>query len=34
MQDNQKTFTDSEVDAVMTQLTEILQQKFNAQLRS
>ncbi|WP_124950369.1 phenylalanine--tRNA ligase subunit beta [Sulfuriferula thiophila] len=34
MQDNQKTFTDSEVDAVMAQLTELLQQKFNAQLRS
>lgn len=34
MQDNQKTFTDSEVDAAMSQLTELLQQKFNAQLRS
>lgn len=34
MQDNQKTFTDSEVDAVMTQLTELLQQQFNAHLRS
>lgn len=34
MQDNQKTFTDSEVDAVMLQLTELLQQKFNAKLRS
>lgn len=34
MQDNQKTYTDSEVDAVMLQLTELLQQKFNAQLRS
>jgi phenylalanyl-tRNA synthetase beta chain len=34
MQDNQKTFTDSEVDAAMTHLTELLQQQFNAQLRS
>lgn len=34
MQDNQKTFTDSEVDAVMSQLTELLQQQFDAQLRS
>lgn len=34
MQDNQKTFTDSEVDVVMMQLTELLQQQFNAKLRS
>ncbi len=34
MQDNQKTLTDSEVDAVMVQLMTLLQQKFNAQLRS
>ena len=34
LQDTQKTFTDSEVDAVMAQLTELLKQKFNAQLRS
>jgi phenylalanyl-tRNA synthetase beta chain len=34
MQDNQKTLTDQEVDAVMAQLMSLLQQKFNAQLRS
>ena len=34
MQDNQKTLTDSEVDAVMANLMTLLQQKFNAQLRS
>lgn len=34
MQDNQKTLTDNEVDAVMAQLMTLLQQKFNAQLRS
>jgi phenylalanyl-tRNA synthetase beta chain len=34
MQDNQKTLTDTEVDAVMAQLMMLLQQKFNAQLRS
>ena len=34
MQDNQKTLTDSEADAVMRQLTVLLQQQFNAQLRS
>jgi phenylalanyl-tRNA synthetase beta chain len=34
LQDTQKTFTDSEVDAVMAQLTDLLKQKFNAQLRS
>jgi phenylalanyl-tRNA synthetase beta chain len=34
MQDNQKTLTDQEVDAVMAQLMSLLQQKFNAQVRS
>ncbi len=34
MQDNQKTLTDHEADAVMAQLMSLLQQKFNAQLRS
>ena len=34
MQDNQKTLTDSDVDAVMIRLTTLLQQQFNAQLRS
>ena len=34
MQDNQKTLTDGEVDATMVQLTDLLRQQFNAQLRS
>ena len=34
MQDNQKTLTDGEVDAIMAQLTDLLRQQFNAQLRS
>ncbi|MHB1678217.1 MAG: phenylalanine--tRNA ligase subunit beta [Sulfuriferula sp.] len=34
MQDNQKTLTDGEVDAAITQLTDLLRQQFNAQLRS
>ncbi|MHB1655948.1 MAG: phenylalanine--tRNA ligase subunit beta [Burkholderiales bacterium] len=34
MQDNQKTLTDGEVDAIMLQLTDLLRQQFNAQLRS
>ena len=34
LQDTQKTFTDREVDAVMSQLTELLKQRFNAKLRS
>ena len=34
LQDTQKTFTDTEVDAVMANFTDLLKQKFNAQLRS
>ncbi|GCB01944.1 phenylalanyl-tRNA synthetase beta chain [Sulfuriferula multivorans] len=34
LQDTQKTFTDTEVDAVMAIFTDLLKQKFNAQLRS
>ncbi len=34
LQDTQKTFTDIEVDAVMANFTDLLKQKFNAQLRS
>ncbi|MHB1174471.1 MAG: phenylalanine--tRNA ligase subunit beta [Sulfuriferula sp.] len=34
LQDTQKTFTDTEVDAAMASFTDLLKQKFNAQLRS
>lgn len=34
LQDTQKTFTDTEVDAIMANFTDLLKQKFNAQLRS
>jgi phenylalanyl-tRNA synthetase beta chain len=34
LQDTQKTFTDTEVDTAMAYFTDLLKQKFNAQLRS
>ncbi len=34
LQDTQKTFTDTEVDTAMANFTDLLKQKFNAQLRS